>query len=131
MNRILFFLLFCLSSSSVFAEPYPWDLLRNDTAFKKEYLKLLGPKASERWLVKLQGPSTPAEKMTINGVDYLYLHSCKPHWCDTDNLILLYSKTNKTLYGKLFEEGTVTWLGEPDQSLSSRIEDLYVKRFKP
>src|SRR5213594_2554668 len=82
MSTFLIFLLLVLLASSANAEPYPWDLVK-DGKFNKAYKAALGPKAKDPWLTKLDGPSEEGKKVKVGGKEYLFVHSCKQHACDT------------------------------------------------
>ena len=111
-----------------FAEPYPWELLKNDK-FRKPYYAMLGEKTGEKWLSTLNGPSTPAKRSPISGVEYLVIQSCKPHDCDTHNILIIYSPVSHDIYAKLVEDGKITMLGKPSVEISSALNRLYEEEF--
>jgi hypothetical protein len=132
INRSLILLtLCCLLSNRAFAEePYPWELMK-DQQFSKAYHAILGGKAGEKWLSTLSGPSTPATKSSILGVEYLVLQSCKPHDCGEHNILIIYSPASHAVYAKLVEEGKATILGKPSAEISSALNRLYEEQFGP
>ena len=123
-------LLISLSSLSFSADAqYAWDLLKQPE-FKAAYLKALGAHSREKWLVRLPGPSSEAERKTIGGDEFLLAHSCKPHACDTDNIAIAYSRASKRVFVKLREEsGTDVLLGAPPAEVKVELEAFYAKQF--
>jgi hypothetical protein len=90
---------------------------------------MLGEKVHEKWLSTLSGPSTPARTVTILDVEYLSLQSCKPHACDSNNIVIIYSPSSRRIYGKLVEEGAISKLGNPCTEISAALERLYDEEF--
>lgn len=126
-----FLILFILSllASSAFAEPFAWDLLK-DAKFNKAYKAALGPKAKEPWLAEIPGPSEEGKKIKIGGKEYLFVHSCKPHACDTHNLVVLYSAEAGSVYGKIGEDQKATVIGKPPAAVAAELDKLYGKQFR-
>ena len=109
-------------------QPYPWELLK-DRKFRDDYYAMLGEKVHEKWLSTLSGPSTPARKVTVLDVEYLFIQTCKPHACDSNNIVIIYSPTSLRIYGKLVEEGAISKLGNPSTEISAALERLYDEEF--
>ena len=129
MKRSVIFLSLYLMSVLAFAdEPYPWELLK-DRKFRESYYAMLGNKKDEKWLSTLSGPSTPARKVTILDVEYWFIHSCKPHECDSHNIVVIYSPKSLRTYGKLVEEGAVSKLGNPSTEIGAALDKLYDEEF--
>lgn len=128
MKRALIFLGLYLISTLVIAEPYPWELLK-DRKFRNAYYAMLGKKTDEKWLSTLSGPAESAKKVTILNVEYLFIHSCKPHDCDSHNIVIIYSPTSFSIYGKLVEEGVISKLGNPSTEISAALDRLYDEEF--
>lgn len=131
MTRSLILLTLCCLTSMAFAEePYPWELMK-DQQFRKAYHAILGEKAGEKWLSTLNGPSTPATRSSILGVEYLVLQLCKPHDCGEHNILIIYSPASHAVYAKLVEEGKASILGKPSGEISSALHRLYNEQFGP
>lgn len=126
-SRIIFIALALTISLSASAE-YTWELIKQP-AFKTAYLEALGSMAKEKWLVQLSGPSDQAIKKTVNGEEYLFSNSCKPHACDTDNIAIAYSLTTNRVVAKLLENKNVHWLGVPSPEVQAELEFYYIKHF--
>ena len=101
-----------------------WDYVR-DKKFQALYRKALGPKASTPWVARLDGPSSGAKAVNAAGADYRQLAVCKPHDCGDNNLVLLYSPSDKTVFGKIVERGRSTLIGKPSPALSAELERLW------
>lgn len=127
MQRLLFSILLAATSWSAYAQ-FPWDLLK-DPSFRASYFEALGPKRSEKWLAQLPGPSEMAARQVVDDTEYLVIHSCKPHACDTHNLVLVFAPKKRQVFGKLVEAGVTTKLGTPPPLVQVLIEDAYAKRF--
>jgi hypothetical protein len=129
MKRSITFLSLYFISTLVLAEQYPWELLKEDSKFRKSYHAMLGKKVHEKWLATLSGPSTPVTKVTVLDVEYLYLHSCKPHDCGENNIVIIYSPKSLRIYGKLVEQGAITKLGKPSKEIGTELDRLYDEQF--
>ncbi|HEY3151029.1 MAG TPA: Ivy family c-type lysozyme inhibitor [Candidatus Binatia bacterium] len=121
-------LLLILLASAANAEPYPWDLVK-DGKFNKAYKAALGPKAKDPWLVKLDGPSEEGKKVKVGGKEYLFVHSCKQHACDTHNLVLFYAAESAEVFGKISENKNATYIGKPPADVRAELDTLYIKEF--
>ena len=104
------------------------DLLK-DPKFKAAYLGALGPKAKERWLAQMSNSSL-VRKVSVGGDEYQVATPCKPHDCGDNNLLLLYSPARGVVYGKLFEKGRSTPLGQPNAAMSAELDRMWNKEFR-
>jgi hypothetical protein len=104
------------------------DLLK-DPRFKAAYLGALGPKAKERWLAQMSNSSL-VRKVSVGGDEYQVATPCKPHDCGDNNLLLLYSPARGVVYGKLFEKGRSTPLGQPNAAMSAELDRMWNKEFR-
>jgi len=105
-----------------------WEMLKNPE-FRTAYHAALGAKKTEKWLKLLPGPSAPSTTEALNGTEYVLSDSCKPHWCNTHNIVFAYAPVSKKVFGKLVEAGTVSWLGNPPSDVQAMLEIKYAKRF--
>jgi len=129
MKLAFLFFNLCLISTLTFAEEsYPWDLLK-DPKFRDAYRAMLGEKSKQKWLSTLSGPAEPAKKITIAGAEYMWMHSCKAHDCDTHNIVIIYSPASAHAYAKLSEEGAVSILGNPNAEIKAGLDKLYNDEF--
>ncbi len=120
--------LYLVSALAFADEPYPWELLK-DRKFRESYYAILGKKKDEKWLSTLSGPSTPVRKVTVLDVEYVFIQSCKPHECDSHNIVVIYSPKSLRTYAKLVEEGAASKLGNPSTEISAALDKLYDEEF--
>jgi hypothetical protein len=113
---------------AIAAAQYPWEWLK-DGGFKTAYVKALGSKSKERWLMELPGPSVRSRSVAIGVRDYVLLQSCKPHDCADRNVVLIYDRDANVVYGKLKEEHAITWLGNPAPELQIQLDQYYEQAF--
>ena len=104
------------------------DLLK-DPKFKAAYLAALGPKVKEKWLAAMTNSSL-VRKVSVGGEDYQVATPCKPHDCGDNNLLLLYSPGRGTVYGKLFEKGRSTPIGQPSAAMTAELDRMWNKEFR-
>jgi len=107
-----------------------WDLLR-DPKFKSAYYRALGPKVNEKWLASLDGPSREVREIRVDDVDYLLGSSCKAHWCNTSQIVLLYSAARGIVYAKIVEEGKTILIGVPSSAVAAELDRLHTTEFGP
>jgi hypothetical protein len=130
MKRAVLALAIAALPMAVLAEERAWDLLK-EKQFRSAYYATLGAKRSEKWIAKLFGPSQQTTHEVVGQIEYVFADSCKPHYCDTDNLVIAYAPAGKAVFVKLVEEGNATWLGNPSPEVKAQLESHYVRRFRP
>ncbi|WP_295958556.1 Ivy family c-type lysozyme inhibitor [Rhodoferax sp.] len=101
-----------------------------DPAFKATYLRVLGPLAREAWLAKFNGPRPPARRVRVAGMDYLLLAVCKPHSCADFNAALLYAEDRDRLFGKVYQQGRIGYLGEPSPDIADALDTLWANQWQ-
>lgn len=130
MKRMVLALVAVVIPIATFAEERAWDLLK-DKHFRAAYHEALGAKKSEKWIAKLSGPSGKTTREVIGQVEYVFADSCKPHYCDTNNLVIAYAPAGRAVFARLVEGGSVIWLGNPSPDVKAKLETYYVRRFRP
>lgn len=93
-----------------------------DARFKSAYYKALGTKRGEAWLRRLDGPSPTNKKITINGTDYILGGACKNHDCHDYSVVLLYQAAQGRVYGRIYEGGRVTFIGQPSAAIKAELD---------
>lgn len=96
-----------------------------DARIKSIYYQALGAKRNMHWLATLDGPSPTNKKITIAGVEYILAGACKNHDCGDNNVVLLYAPVQGRIYGKIYERGRVTFIGQPSASLMGELNRLW------
>ncbi len=104
-------------------------LLFNPKA-KAAYYKALGPLSKEPWLAKLEGPSSENTPVKVAGAEYVMLYTCKNHDCYDNNVVLLWSGVQDVVYGKVYQKGKSTLIGDPPPAVAAELEKLWKKQFR-
>ena len=107
----------------------PGELLR-DPKFKRTYLKALGPLSAEKWLVTLSGPAPEVRRLDVGGRAMRLAAVCKPRDCGDNNLVLLYDAASPAVYGKVYQSGRSTLLGNPPPALRNELDRLWLQEWR-
>lgn len=107
----------------------PPDLLR-DPRFKVPYMKALGPLAREPWLTSLEGPAPEVKKLPVAGTEYQLAAVCKPHDCYDHSTVLLYDAASGVVYGKVYQAGRSTLIGNPPAQVAGELDRLWTQQFR-
>ena len=106
------------------------DLLA-DPAFRSAYLKALGPRARERWLARMDGPSPALRQVRVEGAEYTLVAVCKAHDCGDNNMVALYSPAGRQVFGKILEGGSrSTLIGSPSPAMAAELERLWAGEWR-
>jgi Inhibitor of vertebrate lysozyme (Ivy) len=97
---------------------------------KEIYYKALGPLVKESWLAKLDGPSSEGQAMKVANDDYVMLYTCKNRDCYDNNVVLLWSGIQNVVYGKVYQKGKSTLIGNPSPAVAAELEKLWKKHFR-
>ena len=96
-----------------------------DPAFKRSYQRAIGPRASERWLARFDGPAPPTRAQRVDGVPYVVVAICKAHDCYDHNAVFLYSAAQQRVLGLIQQRGVKTLVGAPGAALAAPLERLW------
>jgi hypothetical protein len=96
-----------------------------DPGFAAAYKKALGKYSKEPWLAKLDGPSSPSQRITVAGNAYTAFNACKDHDCQANNMVGLYSAAKKVVYGKVVVAGKSAIIGNPKPEVAREIGALW------
>ena len=107
----------------------PSDLLR-DPNFKPAYLQALGALAREPWLATLSGPAPEVRVVRVAGADMQLAAACKPRDCGENNTVLLYDAARPAVYGKVYQAGRTTLIGNPPPPLAAELETLWKQEWR-
>ena len=105
------------------------DLLR-DPQFRTVYFKALGARSKEPWLNKLDGPAPELKRVRVGGTEYIMASVCKPHDCADNNTVILYSKQNGMVYGKVLERRRASLIGDPPAAIASELDRLWASEWR-
>jgi inhibitor of lysozyme (Ivy) len=106
------------------AQIMPGVLLK-DASFKRAYAQALGPLAREPWLMALDGPAQPVEKVQVAGNEYQLVSVCKNHDCYDNNIVVLYGAATGKVYGTVLLGGRATLVGAPPAAVASELQRLW------
>ena len=105
---------------------HPWDALKI-ADFKRSYRKIIGGKRAA-WLQKMDAVAGPNRVVSTFEGKFIFMKICKPHDCGRHEFTLLFSPDQKKIYGRLQEESSVQWIGNPDERLQRLLEMLRKRR---
>ncbi|CAM5787036.1 Ivy family c-type lysozyme inhibitor [Rhizobacter fulvus] len=104
--------------------------LAADPAFKRAYLRALGPRAGERWLARLEGPAPETRELRVGGVPYVVIAICKAHDCYDHNAVFLYSAAQQQVIGLVQQKGAKTLVGSPAPTQAAQLERLWQSEWR-
>ena len=105
--------------------------MMTDSKFRTTYTKTLGFRARDPWLSTLEGPGPATRTVKIDGRNYVLVSSCKEHDCNKRNVVVLYSAAQNVVYGKLYEAGTMSYLGSPPATVARQLDALWKEAWRP
>jgi hypothetical protein len=106
------------------------DILLRDAKFKRAYVQALGPLAKEPWLMALDGPAQPVEKVQVAGNDYQLLSVCKNHDCYDNSMVVLYAAPSSTIYGTVLLRGRSSLVGAPPAPVAAELQRLWKATYR-
>ncbi len=104
--------------------------LLQDPKAKAAYYRALGPLVREPWLARLDGPSPQNKQLKVAGGEFILASACKNHDCANHNTVLLYSATQKTVYGKVYQRGRSSYIGAPPPAVVAELERLWASEWR-
>jgi len=111
------------------AQLMPGVLLK-DANFKRAYAQALGPLAREPWLMALDGPAQPVEKVQVAGNEYQLVSVCKNHDCYDNNMVVLYGAAANKVYGNVLVGGRATLVGAPPAPVAAELQRLWKATYR-
>lgn len=99
--------------------------LLDDPVFVAAYRKALGPLVREPWLKDLDGPSSESRLVKIAGVEYVLANACQNHDCGDQNVVLIYSKARRAVFGRVNQNGRPTLIGAPSPAVEKELYRLW------
>ncbi|MEH4297758.1 Ivy family C-type lysozyme inhibitor [Enterobacter ludwigii] len=99
MLKLILTSLALLSATTAFAQnDISIRKIVTDNETSKAFYKMSKGYKFPDWVVE-GGTSTPAMKVTLNSVPYQVVSACKPHDCAAEQIAILYSPENKSMFG--------------------------------
>lgn len=108
---------------------YPWETLAIDE-FKKAYMEMLTSKNQEEWLRSLTGTGNKNKMLNVFQKHLVMITFCKPHFCDTNQMLVVFNPVLKKCYAISAADGKFDYLGKPDEDVKSLLKILLVDEYK-
>ncbi len=111
-------------------EVYPWETLKVED-FQGAYAAMLRDGNFEDWVRSLTGTATGKNKMIqVSREKFVLVVCCKPHMCDSSQVIVLYDPVKKKTFSILAVEGKFSWFGKPPERTKDLLNVLLVEEFR-
>jgi hypothetical protein len=110
-------------------EVYPWETLAADD-FRAAYNQMIGPKEQDEWIRLLTGTGNKNKMLYVSKTHLLYIAVCKPHFCDTHQMIVLYNPREKRCFAIKAADGKFEYLGKTDEDNRGLLRILLVDEYK-
>lgn len=110
-------------------EVYPWEMLTIDE-FRTAYNQMIGAKEQEEWIRLLTGTGNKNKMLYVHKSHLLYIAVCKPHFCDTHQMIVLYNPREKKCFAIKAADGRFDYPGRPDEDTKSLLRILLVDEYR-
>jgi hypothetical protein len=108
---------------------YPWETLKVEE-FRKAYSEMLGQKSREEWISSLTGTGNQNRMLNVFKTHLILIASCKPHFCDESQVLILYNPVSKKCFAIYAEDGKFDYLGAPDKNIKNLLKILLVEEYK-
>ena len=109
---------------------YPWETLKIDD-FQRAYAAMIEEGKFEEWVKLLSGTATNKNRMIrVSREQFVLVVCCKPHMCDSSQIIAVYSPAKNHVYSILALDGKFYWFGQPPDSIRDLLNILLVEEFK-
>jgi hypothetical protein len=108
---------------------YPWETLAIDE-FKKAYTEMLTSKNQEEWIRFLTGTGNKNKMFNVFQKHLVMITFCKPHFCDENQMLVLFNPALKKCYAISAEDGKFSYLGTPDNDIKTLLKILLVDEYK-
>lgn len=119
-NNLIISLLSVMAFSACAGSELTVSDLAKNTQTQALFAQMTQHHSLPEWVTK-GGTSSQAQNVTIGGVRYVVLQSCKPHDCASQSIAVLYSQEAKKMTGVFSvsaEDGAeqkLSWLNVPDE----------------
>ena len=110
-------------------DAYPWETLAIDE-FKKAYMEMLASKNQEAWVSSLTGTGNKNKMFNVFQKQLVMITFCKPHFCDENQMLILFNPVLKKGYAISAGDGKFDYLGTPDNDIKSLLKILLVDEYK-
>jgi hypothetical protein len=108
---------------------YPWETAAIDE-FKKAYTEMLASKNHEEWVRSLTGTGNKNKMLNALQKHLVMITFCKPHFCDANQMLILFNPVLKKCYAIYAGDGKFDYLGTPDETMKNLLKILLVDEYK-
>jgi len=108
---------------------YPWETLAIEE-FKKAYTEILTSKNYEEWVRTLTGTGNKNKMLNVFQKHLVMINFCKPHFCDENQMLVLFDPVVKKCYAISAGNGKFDYLGKPDENMKDLLKILLVDEYK-
>lgn len=108
---------------------YPWETI-TISEFKKAYTEMLASKNHEEWVRTLTGTGNKNKMLNVFQKYLVMVTFCKPHFCDTNQMLVLFNPVPKKCYAISAEDGKFNYLGMPDDDMKTLLKILLVDEYR-
>jgi len=111
-------------------EVYPWETL-NVADFQGAYAAMVQEGKFEDWITTLSGTAVGKNRMIrVFKENFVLVVCCKPHMCDSSQMIVLYDPVKKKTFSILAADGKFSWFGKPPEHIKDLLNVLLVEEFR-
>jgi len=110
-------------------DAYPWEMLAIEE-FKKAYTEMLSSRNHDEWVYSLTGTGDKNKMFNVFQKHLVMITFCKPHFCDTNQMLILFNPALKKCYAIYASNGKFDYLGTPDNDMKSLLKILLVDEYK-
>lgn len=110
-------------------EIYPWETIKVEE-FRKAYSAMLGTKSRDEWVSSLTGTGNQNKMIHVFKTHFVLIAFCKPHFCDENQMLVLFNPVNKKCFAIYAEDGKFDYLGAPDKNIKNLLKILLVEEYK-
>ena len=75
-------------------------------------------------------PAASPRVVRAAGIDMQLAAACKPRDCGENNTVLLYDAARPAVYGKVYQAGRTTLIGNPPPPLSAELDRLWQQEWR-
>jgi hypothetical protein len=108
---------------------YPWETPAIEE-FKKAYTEMLASKNHEEWVRTLTGTGNKNKMFNVLQKHLVMIAFCKPHFCDTNQMLVLFNSVLNKCYAISAGDGKFDYLGTPDNDMKNLLKILLVDEYK-
>ncbi len=90
---------------------------------------MLALKSHDTWTETLTGTGNKNRMLRVSGEYLLLIAICKPHFCDTHQMVLLFNPAIRKCYAIQAANGKFTYLGAPDENINNLLKVLLVDEY--